>query len=518
MRKEIFVLVFILLLAVFLRFWQLGEIPPGLYPDVAINGNDALDALKSNDFQVFYPENNGREGLFINLIALSFALFGPSVWAIKVVAAVIGTLTVLGVYLLVKELFPSRPDLNGARSGLYALLTAFLLATSFWHLNFSRIGFRAIMVPFLIVFFSYFLFRAFQRKEVWSAALAGIFFGLGFYTYIAFRVAPLILPAIIIPYLFIYRRENSFKRFLILNSLFFITAALVAAPIGLYFFQHPVDFLGRAAGVSVFSVANPLWEFAKSFLAHLQMFVFQGDSNWRHHQPGWPQLAPGLGVLMFLGLSIAFRELFSAIQEQNWQKVAVFGFLLSWFFVLLLPGVLTSEGIPHALRIIGTIPVAYIFIALAVFRLCQFCARSHLAQFGAAIVLITIVLLGLSDPWRYFFLWTKDPNVTGAFTVKYVEIANFLNSLPEPISKYVVVNEPGVAVPWPDGLPMPNQTIMFLERAKFGERRSTYLKPEELNKIEADDKEAVVVLMQEDSGLAEEIKERFPDVKVRAAF
>jgi len=61
----------ILILAIFFRLWKLNEIPPGLYPDVAINGNEAFFSLKNKDFKVFYPENYGREGLMIWLIALS---------------------------------------------------------------------------------------------------------------------------------------------------------------------------------------------------------------------------------------------------------------------------------------------------------------------------------------------------------------------------------------------------------------------------------------------------------------
>lgn len=101
-------LLIILAIAAFFRLWQLDKIPPGLYPDVAMNGNDALDTLAANNFKLFYPENNGREGLFMWLIAFSFLIFGPSVWAIKIVAATFGILTVLGTYLLTKELFKKR--------------------------------------------------------------------------------------------------------------------------------------------------------------------------------------------------------------------------------------------------------------------------------------------------------------------------------------------------------------------------------------------------------------------------
>lgn len=104
-NKILLILIAIMAIAVFFRLWKLDSIPPGLYPDVAINGNEALEALKSGNFKLFYPENNGREGLFINLISLSFAVFGVSIWSIKIVAAIFGILTVLGVYLLTQEVF-----------------------------------------------------------------------------------------------------------------------------------------------------------------------------------------------------------------------------------------------------------------------------------------------------------------------------------------------------------------------------------------------------------------------------
>ena len=64
MKRSNIILLIILLIAVFFRVWQLSSIPPGLYPDEAINGNEAI----TNPGKLFYPENNGREGLFINVI------------------------------------------------------------------------------------------------------------------------------------------------------------------------------------------------------------------------------------------------------------------------------------------------------------------------------------------------------------------------------------------------------------------------------------------------------------------
>ena len=71
-KTEKIVIFSILVIAAFFRLYQLDSIPPGIYPDEAINANDALKVLDSGKPQVFYPDNNGREGLFINLTALSF--------------------------------------------------------------------------------------------------------------------------------------------------------------------------------------------------------------------------------------------------------------------------------------------------------------------------------------------------------------------------------------------------------------------------------------------------------------
>lgn len=126
--KNILLLLGILLIATCLRFYALDKFPPGLYPDEAVNATDALQALEKEDLQVYYPNNNGREGLFINLLAFSFKFFGVSISTLRMVPAIIGLLTILAVYLLGKEIINQTGG----------LIASFLVAVSYWHLNFSR--------------------------------------------------------------------------------------------------------------------------------------------------------------------------------------------------------------------------------------------------------------------------------------------------------------------------------------------------------------------------------------------
>ena len=66
MRKS-YILLLILIIASLLRVASITTAPPGLYPDEAMNGNNATEALETGEFKAFYPENNGREGLFANI-------------------------------------------------------------------------------------------------------------------------------------------------------------------------------------------------------------------------------------------------------------------------------------------------------------------------------------------------------------------------------------------------------------------------------------------------------------------
>jgi len=516
-REEVLFLLIILAIAAFFRLWQLDSIPPGLYPDVAINGNDALDSLKTGNFKVFYPENNGREGLMMWLIALSFSVFGVSIWSIKITAAIVGILTVFGLYLFTKELFS---QCNEERARYIPFLASFFLAVSFWHTNFSRIGFRAILVPFILVFGFYFLFRGFREKKIlYSIIISGILFGLGFYTYISYRFIVLLLPLILLFWFFIYQKQNLQKKFLLSIFYFLFSIFIIALPIGLYFLQHPQDFIGRAAPISIFAAENPIKEFGKSLILHLGMFNFYGDPNWRHNFSGSPMLPWPLGILFLIGIFVSFREIFrkSNYRNRNYQLLSTFYFLLSTFFIMLLPGILTYEGIPHALRTIGVIPVVYIFVALGTSwlfnKLKNIYFTKKIKLFTVYCLLFTVLLtVGYSEFHKYFFCWAKNSEVKNAFSADYLKIGNYLNSLPDDVEKYVIVNRPGVPVPYPTGLPMPAQTIMFIENMKYGSPQSTYLLPENLNRIKID-KKTVIVLMKYDENLFNELAQKFPQGK-----
>lgn len=484
-RTRIWLLVLILIIATFLRFYHFAVTPPGLYPDEAIDGNNAAEAAQTGHFQVFYTEDNGREGLYVNLIAIFLKVFPiHEAWVIRLPAAIAGVLTVFGLYFLVAELFVEN---NGKKNYGLALLAAFLLATNFWHINFSRIGFRAILAPLLLTWTAYFLLKTFRtpskKAAAWYAIVAGIVYALGFYTYIAYRVTPLLL-LLFIP--FFKKHPDFWKRAL----LFIIVTFIVAAPIGWYFVKHPGDFFGRTSQISITSSGNPLQILGVNVLKTLAMFNFHGDDNWRHNVSGAPELFWPVGILFLIGFICAIVALIRRRTLKNNKKSIdnrfAFLFFFAWFVLAMLPVVLSNEGIPHSLRSILMLPPAIVFAALGgvwVYRWMEKYQNIFPPKTLAVIFFATVFGFAYAD---YFVIWAQNPNVPGAFSADYVAIGREINALPTSAPKYVVVEAGGVPV---RGLPTPIETTMFITDSFTTENQIAknihYLLPDQIKTIPA---------------------------------
>jgi 4-amino-4-deoxy-L-arabinose transferase-like glycosyltransferase len=503
-NKVLIILLVILLIGGFLRIFQLHSLPPGLYPDEAMNANDAFD----NPGQPFYPENNGREGLYMNLVYLSFKIFGANVFALRVVSAMIGTITILGLYLLTKELLTL---LKNKQAEYIALFSSFLLATSFWHINFSRIGFRGVLLPFCFSFCFYFLFKGFRTKNILNFVFSGIFLGFGFYTYSAYRMGFLIFLAVFLIYFIKNLKEKELKKFFIHSSIFALSAVIIASPLILYFINNTEAFFGRLGQVSVFSQENPALAFIKSLGAHLIMFNIKGDFNWRHNLSGSPQLLLPVGILFIIGIIICFKKWFLAHKNKDFEKLLVYYLLFSWFLAMLLPGALTHEGLPHALRTIGVIPICYIFAGIGTIPI-----YNKIKKMGrkrtTAIILLSLIILFSWQFYKYFYQYGKNENIKGAFTERFVKMAEYLNTQPENINKYVIVNEDGTPIPWPNGLPTPAQTLMFIEKTKYQKTRAIYLKKEELNLIK--NEKAIIIPMKPDQEIISQTTQMFNNFQI----
>lgn len=489
-EKSSLILIGILIIASFLRLYHLPVTPPGLYPDEAMNGSNALESIQTGNYKVFYPENNGREGLFINIQAWFLSVTGiREPWVLRLPSALFGILTVLGLYFLGKELFSKN----------IGLLAAFFLAISFWHINFSRIGFRAIMAPFFITWGLFFALRALHLNtptRKWTVSLlAGIVFGLGLNSYIAYRALPLLFVVLYLTFA-ITKKKIERKNILKAGGWFVIGAIIACIPLGLYFFNNPTDFLGRTSQVSIFSSATPLKDLAFNIVKTVGMLFFSGDWNWRHNIAGRAELFWPIGIFLIIGL---FYEITSKKLNGKWKMEKIiphssFLILLLWLFLAALPVVISNEGIPHALRSILLIPPLMLFGAIGAERIYHLLKKYFHQRLRTAIVIATISLLALESYASYFITWGGNQNVQGAFAANYVSIGRAINILPQETPKYVIVKAGGTDV---RGFPMSTQTVMFITdsftRDMQREKNIHYILPEQESQIP---KEVIVFVLE----------------------
>lgn len=422
-------LTLILAIATFLRFFKLDSLPPGLHPDEAANGLDIISLIENGNFAAIYDTNGPREALFFYCQAIfvwignffHIAALDYTPLALRIAPAIIGIVTVWAIYLLGKELF-------NRNVGLFA---AAALAVSSWHVQFSRNGFRAIMAPLALIFLFYFFTKAYREGKLKYYIATGIAFALGFYTYLSFRMAPLVLIALLI---FILVKD---KKFLVVNkqklTYMFVAFFIVMIPMLIHFCYVPEDIMGRASTSITNSELNngsAIGTLVSNIKDTALMFTFAGDENYRHNLGGTPMLDPFVGLLFWIGVVIVLFNL---------KKIEYF-LMLMWFGALSLPEILTAEGIPHALRIVGVIPVVFLCVGIAADAIIR---KVKADKFAVAAVIGLCVISGALTYNKYFVLFPAKGETGEAYAEDMVAIANDINSATDTRENILIVGEYG---------------------------------------------------------------------------
>lgn len=313
LRRTHLALLAIVAFGSFLLFYRIGEISPEMQSDHAEKLLDVQDVL-NGQHRIFFPRNTGREAFQFYWIALMTPLTGLTYLTMKLGTALLGVLTIVGTFCLARVFFGTPT----------ALLAAFILSVSRWHLLIARRGLR---FPFPALFGAatfFFLFRALRDRHRNDFLLCGLLLGIALHTYIPLRFAPLgvlvCLGIALAVDVWLHTPPARVRRLVVDSGLLFAIAGLVFMPLGRYAFDNPGPFLFRGmsritgdAGAG--TPPNVLGVFATNVKDALLAFNWRGDTAWVNNIPLEPFLDPVSGALFALGSVYAmyrivrFREL-----------------------------------------------------------------------------------------------------------------------------------------------------------------------------------------------------------------
>ena len=439
-------LLIVLALAVFLRFWQIDRFPLGLFGDEAVNGLDALDVLAGRG-AIFFPANFGREGAHIWLVAASLRLFGVTPFAVRLPSLLAGILTVAAAAWLGHEIVAARRRSAPGDRPLDAWLPIFIAAytaTSYWHLHFSRFGIRGIFTPLWAALAFAAFWRGVNRGRTRWFVLSGLCLGAGVHFYTASRFVPFALVVFLIleAGLSWLSRAPDARPAPLLRTFFkpllwaALTATLVAAPLGHYFLTHPGSFASRAATVSAFNAGvggvSPLARMAQAAVANIAQFFIpgQGDPAAFYNLPGRAVFDPLTALLALLGLLLCLRR---------WRQ-PVYLFLALWPPLLLLPTFLAVDRFPTLPRALGVMPGIFIWAGLGLEAALEFGflnRRKFRSLLTILAVLLALTVHGGLAVRDYFFVWGFSDAAFEAFDGHETSSAAWLAFHPQPGPVYL---------------------------------------------------------------------------------
>lgn len=446
MDKKVNILIFsiILIIALFLRLYQINDLPPSLnWDEVSIGYNAySISQTAKDEWGQFLPLSFRAFGdyklpFYIYLDVPFVALFGLNELAVRFPSLLSGIGVVLLTFFILREL---------TKNISLALWGMFMSATMPWLVTFSRIALEANLALFLTMVSVYLFLQSLKKKSF--LPLSVLFLGLAAFTYNSSRV--LILPFSLLGAIFLFK--------VLKKKEFFVSLIVLLGFIGVTFFQaltvdsgaryHWITILDEGAITEInqlrgsstlpFPLSRLVYnkatyfivEASKNYIIHFDPnFLFlKGGPNFQFSVPGTGQIYLVLLPLILLGAWKMVKE------RKSWQLL-----ILGWILIAPIPGAITRDA-PHSLRVIFlTIPL--IFCAVAGIKW----SKEFLVPkiFSLSTVFLALVLLGST-----YFFWqnyadTYRKNYSWSWQYGYKQAIEFVKNNQDNYERIILTKKYG---------------------------------------------------------------------------
>lgn len=370
MRKSRILLIVILILAAFLRIYNLGSNPPAAYGDeisfawnawnILWTGTDEYGTPYPLQFRAF---DDYKAPIPVYLLVPFIKVLGLNTFAVRLPVVLFAIATIYVLYRLVRLILSEK----------VALFSSLLLTVSPWHMHLSRGFFEATIALFFFVSAVYFFIKA--KEKINYLFISSIFFVFTLYTYFT----PRIILIFFIPFLLFWTRDWIFKKRDKLIYFFLILIICSFPLIKNSFFDKGLSRINKLsqsrnekiiASVTVTrnSVRSPLlvqkllhnrgvyWirEVVNDYLEHFSVdFLYlNGDSSLRY-------FLGNMGMFYLVEFPFLILGFYMLYQE----KRKVFWLLLGWWLIAPIPSALVGK--PFAVRSLTLVPVPLIISAVS---------------------------------------------------------------------------------------------------------------------------------------------------------
>lgn len=251
-------IIFIVILALFVRLYQLGTLPAGFHADEVRAGWNAYSILKTgkddrgNRLAFFYNTFGDYRptGIFYATIP-SIVLFGNTEFAVRFPSAFLGGLSVIPLYLLVSSLLKGTQVIKKEH---VALISAGILAFSPWHINVSRATSEVVISLFFALWGFYFYLRLLHDFKTKYALYSFSFFTTSYFFYHSIRLlAPIFVFVIFLSFWKKLKEQPRKIAFGVVLALFVLTAI----------WSIPSQARGRFSQVSIFNDLDVQYELSR---------------------------------------------------------------------------------------------------------------------------------------------------------------------------------------------------------------------------------------------------------------
>lgn len=444
------------LLAFGLRVWQIDSVPPGGRDDELSNALAVSQKVLDGDWQLFYADASGHEGMYHWLQAGSVLVFGRTFSGIRAVSVLFGTLTVPLTFVAGALLFNRK----------VGLLAAAVITVSFWSLMYSRTGIRHVstlvfLLPTFICFWRG--IRGERSGRGWFVA-AGVFMGFGFYTYFAARGVPLIVGVFCV-YLLLVAPQRFKQRWQDL-VLMFVVAGALAVPLLITLNNQP------EAVYRVEEVAKPLTAATEGdfslIVDHvwrtLGMFHATGDDEFLYNIPFRPIFSPLLAIVFWSGVLLtivyAWQTAWDRVRQMRNRSQDVrraptpylaAAFLLMWWLAGISPAFISIPAGSLGHTIIAQ-PATAILLALpAGYWLDRWLTTRTQTRTRLALVsgigVVLVMGVALRDLPDYFVAWPAQGNTRFLYRAEIDAVVDMVVQRPE-LTDFAVTGL--LAGPWDD--------------------------------------------------------------------